>query len=69
MGMKPKTEEKQKETISGIKPVNRFPEDESILIHGENWIPQSYKTQPIHSSMKHVMHNRNHIAPGAGRHK
>lgn len=69
MGMTNKSESKPKETISGIKPVNRFPEDESILIHGANWMPQPYKTQPVHDSLKHVMHNRNHIAPGAGRHK
>lgn len=67
MGEMPKDESKK--TVSGIKPVERFPKDKmEIVIKSENWMPIDTKTKPIHDSIKHVMHNRNHTMKGVGRH-
>lgn len=68
MGMTMKSDREEKKTISGIKPVKRFPDDNNFKLKNSNWMPANYKTQPIHDSTKHVMHNRNHTCQGVGRH-
>lgn len=68
MGLKANSVKESKETISGIKPVERFPQTVKMKDLNKNWIPPNYKTQREHNSLKSIKHTRNHTIEGVGRH-
>ncbi len=68
MGMKETPKQDKKETISGLIPVERFPEKMQMADFKFYGSITNYRTHAVYDSMKHVMHNRNHTMPGVGRH-
>lgn len=68
MGQKltPMNSELKKKSLN--LPIKRLQEDVYMTDHFFNINNRNLKTHGVYDSVKHVMHNRNHTAPGVGRH-